>query len=105
MFVNVAYHHCQFLRWIHSYVCASDDGIPSTALREISLLRLLDHDSIIRLLDVVHVEAKLYLVFEYMNRVTTLLAAYYTISITKVFHVQGVNSSVEQNRNMNPLGI
>ncbi|KAL7640207.1 UNVERIFIED_CONTAM: hypothetical protein RMT77_009621 [Armadillidium vulgare] len=44
------------------------DGVPSTALREISLLKELDHDSIVRLLDVVHAEKKLYLVFEYLNQ-------------------------------------
>jgi serine/threonine protein kinase len=44
-----------------------DEGIPSTALREIALLKELDHDGIVRLLDIVHGENKLYLVFEYFN--------------------------------------
>ena len=47
----------------------SDEGIPSTALREISLLRELDHPGIVRLLDIVHGNdgTKLYLVLEYFN--------------------------------------
>lgn len=47
-----------------------DEGIPSTALREISLLKECDHPGIIRLLDVLHggkSGQKLYLVFEYFN--------------------------------------
>ncbi|KAB7507948.1 Cyclin-dependent kinase 2 [Armadillidium nasatum] len=43
------------------YRFSESDGVPSTALREISLLKELDHDSIVRLLDVVHAEKKLYL--------------------------------------------
>ena len=47
-----------------------DEGIPSTALREISILKECDHPGIIRLLDVLHggkEGQKLYLVFEYFN--------------------------------------
>ena len=48
---------------------SENDGVPSTALREISLLKELDHDNIVRLLDVVYGERKLYMVFEYLNQV------------------------------------
>ena len=44
-----------------------DEGIPSTAIREISLLRELKHDAIVNLIDIVHGSNKLYLVFEYFN--------------------------------------
>ncbi|KAI0207715.1 Cyclin-dependent kinase 2 [Lamellibrachia satsuma] len=44
------------------------EGVPSTAIREISLLKELDHPNVVRLLDVVHSEKKLYLVFEYLNQ-------------------------------------
>lgn len=43
------------------------EGVPSTAIREISLLKELDHNNIVRLLDVVHSEKKLYLVFEFLD--------------------------------------
>jgi serine/threonine protein kinase len=36
-------------------------------VREISLLRELDHVNVVRLLDVIHAEKKLFLVFEYME--------------------------------------
>ncbi|XP_070535924.1 cyclin-dependent kinase 2-like [Ptychodera flava] len=44
------------------------EGVPSTAIREISLLKELNQPNIVRLLDVVHSEKKLYLVFEYLNQ-------------------------------------
>jgi len=44
-----------------------NEGIPSTALREICLLKELDHPGVVKLLDIVHGEGKLYLVFEYFN--------------------------------------
>lgn len=47
---------------------AEDEGIPSTAIREISLLKELQHCNIVRLYDVVHTEKKLTLVFEYLDQ-------------------------------------
>ncbi|CAH1776260.1 unnamed protein product [Owenia fusiformis] len=44
------------------------EGVPSTAIREISLLKELNHPNIVRLHDVVHSEKKLYLVFEYLDQ-------------------------------------
>ncbi|KAK6776666.1 hypothetical protein RDI58_027667 [Solanum bulbocastanum] len=44
-----------------------DEGVPSTAIREISLLKEMQHENIVRLLDVVHSEKRLYLVFEYLD--------------------------------------
>jgi len=46
---------------------AEDEGIPSTAIREISLLKELTHPNIVKLCDVIHTERKLTLVFEFMN--------------------------------------
>lgn len=45
-----------------------DEGIPSTAIREIALLKELQHCNIVRLYDVVHTEKKLTLVFEYLDQ-------------------------------------
>jgi len=47
---------------------AEDEGVPSTAIREISLLKELDHPTIVRLHEVVHAEHKLYLVFEFLDK-------------------------------------
>jgi len=60
-----------------------DEGIPSTAIREISILKEMVHPTIVSLLDVVNYDNKLYLVFEfldqdlkkYMDTVTTLSLA------------------------------
>jgi len=46
---------------------AEDEGVPSTAIREISLLKELDDDNIVRLLNIVHADTKLYLVFEFLD--------------------------------------
>ncbi|KAF5273468.1 hypothetical protein FQA39_LY07485 [Lamprigera yunnana] len=43
------------------------EGVPSTALREISLLKGLRHSNIIELLDVIYKPPNLYLVFDYLD--------------------------------------
>jgi cyclin-dependent kinase len=47
---------------------AEEEGIPSTAIREISLLKELQHKNIVRLLDVIHTSKKLTLVFEFLDQ-------------------------------------
>ena len=44
-----------------------DEGIPSTSIREISILKQLHHQNIVNLVDLIHGEKKLYLVFEYLD--------------------------------------
>ncbi|KAI4455055.1 cell division protein kinase [Holotrichia oblita] len=44
-----------------------DEGVPSTAIREISLLKELRHPNIVSLQDVLMEEARLYLIFEYLT--------------------------------------
>ena len=44
-----------------------NEGIPSTALREITILRELDHPNIVKILDVVLDNSKLYLLFEFVE--------------------------------------
>lgn len=45
----------------------SEEGTPSTAIREISLMKELKHENIVGLHDVIHTENKLMLVFDYMD--------------------------------------
>ena len=45
-----------------------EEGTPSTAIREISLMKELKHENILSLYDVIHTENKLMLVFEYMDK-------------------------------------
>eukprot|EP00999_Lentomonas_sp_LEN2_P002888 NODE_752_length_1220_cov_100.943275_g712_i0.p1 GENE.NODE_752_length_1220_cov_100.943275_g712_i0~~NODE_752_length_1220_cov_100.943275_g712_i0.p1 ORF type:complete len:308 (-),score=77.00 NODE_752_length_1220_cov_100.943275_g712_i0:192-1115(-) len=44
-----------------------EEGIPSTAIREISILRELQHRNVVRLLDVVSRQDKLHLIFEFLD--------------------------------------
>lgn len=44
------------------------EGVPSTALREISVLKELRHPNVIRLYDVIPVDFKLFLVFEFLRQ-------------------------------------
>ncbi|KAK9476178.1 kinase-like domain-containing protein [Lipomyces japonicus] len=46
----------------------SEEGTPSTAIREISLMKELKHENVVSLYDVIHTENKLNLVFEYMDK-------------------------------------
>ncbi|KAF2093680.1 Pkinase-domain-containing protein, partial [Rhizodiscina lignyota] len=46
----------------------SEEGTPSTAIREISLMKELKHENIVSLHDVIHTENKLMLVFEFMDK-------------------------------------
>jgi cyclin-dependent kinase len=47
---------------------AEEEGIPSTAIREISLLKELNHRNIVKLCDVLHTPKKLTLVFEFIDQ-------------------------------------
>ncbi|CAH0595438.1 unnamed protein product [Chrysodeixis includens] len=46
---------------------SEDEGIPSTAIREISLLKELNHPNIVKLEDVLMEESRLYLIFEFLS--------------------------------------
>jgi serine/threonine protein kinase len=43
------------------------DGVPSTAIREISLLKGLKHPNVVELKEVIYTHTSLYLVFEYIE--------------------------------------
>jgi hypothetical protein len=46
---------------------SKEEGIPSTTIREIALLKDLSHPNIVKLIDVAHSEKKLTLVFEFLE--------------------------------------
>lgn len=46
---------------------SEEEGVPSTAIREISTLKELSHENIVTLIDILHRDSKLYLVFEYLD--------------------------------------
>lgn len=48
-------------------IYSEPEGVPSTALREISVLRELNHPAVVRLLDVLLADTKLFLVFEFLH--------------------------------------
>lgn len=43
------------------------EGVPSTTIREISVLREIEHKNVVQLKDVIMCPTKMYLVFEYME--------------------------------------
>jgi cyclin-dependent kinase len=47
---------------------SEEEGIPSTAIREIALLKELKHPNIVHLENVLHTDKKLTLVFEYLDQ-------------------------------------
>ncbi|OON13796.1 hypothetical protein X801_10423 [Opisthorchis viverrini] len=54
-----------------------EEGAPCTAIREVSLLRNLQHANIVTLHDIIHTEKSLTLVFEYVSLVK--ISLYYCI--------------------------
>ncbi|CAD2214137.1 cyclin-dependent kinase [Angomonas deanei] len=46
----------------------TEEGIPQTALREVSILQEVHHPNIVNLLDVICADGKLYLIFEYVDQ-------------------------------------
>lgn len=44
-----------------------DDGVPCSTIREISMLKEMEHKNIVRLLDVIHDEKSLCLIFEHLD--------------------------------------
>ena len=45
-----------------------EDGTPSTAIREMSILKELKHPNVVRLLNVIHDNSILYLIFEFLDQ-------------------------------------
>ena len=47
---------------------AEEEGIPATSVREISMLRDIQHQNIVQLKDILMSDLKLYLVFEFLTK-------------------------------------
>jgi serine/threonine protein kinase len=46
---------------------SEDEGIPRSAIREISLVKELQHKNIVKLIDIIHTSKKLMLIFEFID--------------------------------------
>lgn len=73
-----------------------DEGVPSTAIREISLLKECDHPNVVKLREVIHENDKLYLLFEYadydLKKFMDLNKAPLSPQLTKSFLYQIISS-------------
>jgi len=49
-------------------LASDEEGVPSTALREIAILKELKHANVVKLLNVLHEKGILYLVFEFLDQ-------------------------------------
>lgn len=58
--------HCKYLNHLNK-LYRSAEGVPSTAMREISLLKEMNHENVVKLHDVIMSDQKLFLVFEFMD--------------------------------------
>jgi len=62
-----------------------EEGVPSTALREISVLKTMNHPNVVKLLDIENCPKSLYLVFEFMNQdLSAYMKAHRQISAKQV---------------------
>ena len=65
--VDLLIAHCKAIKRIPFAEATPEGGVPCNVIREISLLRELDHPNVVRLLDVNQAQpGELYLVFEYV---------------------------------------
>ena len=58
-------NHCVYA--LKEIRLTKEEGAPSTAIREISLMKELDHPNIVKLYDVIHSETLLTMVFEFLQ--------------------------------------
>jgi serine/threonine protein kinase len=80
---------------------SEEEGVPSTAIREISLLKELQpHENVVPLLDIVHNDNKLYLVFEYLD----LDLKRFMDAAKKVHAEDAENAAGDLNRENKPAG-
>lgn len=61
------FHKDFFFSFQFTQIYSETEGIPSTAMREISLLKNMKHHSIVQLFDVIVAGGCIYMVFEYLD--------------------------------------
>lgn len=52
---------------------SDSEGVPSTCMREVALLRELDHPNIVKLYDIIHSGKRLFMIFEFVDQDLKLL--------------------------------
>jgi cyclin-dependent kinase len=70
-----------------------EEGIPISSIREISLLKELNHINVVKLMDVIHLENKIVLVFEYLEEDLKKLLK---LNLNKGFEVARYKSLIYQ---------
>ena len=85
LFMELLQHHLLLF-----HLTKKHTQVPSTAIREISLLKELQHPNIVSLKDVLMQEAKLYLIFEFL---TMDLKKYMDTNVPKVWVFSTIQSS------------
>lgn len=74
-----------FLRKIYKFLLiAENDDVKRTTLRELKMLRTLKQENIVELREAFRRKGKLYLVFEYVERVSVFWHFIETENITKI---------------------
>jgi hypothetical protein len=82
---------------------SEDEGIPSPAIREIFLLKELQHLNIVCLKDVIHTDRKLTLVFEFLDQdLEKLLDTFSGQSLEKLRPRATSTSSYEESPTVTP---
>ena len=68
-----------------------DEGTPSTAIREVAILKQLQHPNIVSLLEIAHTESNLTLVFEFLDQVRVLASNWKRLCLHSLHRVTPIS--------------